>query len=80
MSDKFTSIRFNSVPVYATRGHVSYEDAVTEAKQHYQHQLTQADAVLSAIRRGEIQIYHQTGIFRVRNRIEITPGTILAAQ
>jgi hypothetical protein len=79
MTEKFTSIRIKGVSVYMARGYISYDDAIAEATRHYQHQLTKADAVLSAIRRREMQVYHQTGMYRARNRTEIMPENTPAA-
>jgi hypothetical protein len=72
MSEKFTSVRIGDAPAYATRGHVSYSDALAEARQYYESQLAQAASALAAIRHGNVRVFHQTGIYRVRNRKEIT--------
>jgi hypothetical protein len=72
MSERFTSIVISGAPGYAARGHVSRADVIAQARAHYERQLAIADMALTAIRKGEIRVYHQTGLYRVRNRREIT--------
>ena len=71
MSDKFTSVHITQSPGYAERGHVGYQEAIDAAKLHYESQLFQAERALAAIRAGNVRVFHQTGLYRVRNKKEI---------
>lgn len=68
MSDRFTSVQITGVPGYAARGHISYAEAIEQARRHYEYQLAQAEIALTNLRKGYVQVFQQTGLYRAHNR------------
>ncbi len=73
MAYKMTRVHIPLTPGYTARGHVTYQEAIDQAKLHYESQLFLAERALAAIRAGNVRVFHQTGIYRVHNRKEVSP-------
>jgi hypothetical protein len=77
MSEKMTRVHLLGVrPGYMVRGHVSYQEAITQATRYYVSQLEHATAALAALDSGRVEILHQTGIYRARNVRPVRPDTV----
>jgi len=54
-------------------GHVSYTEAVDRARAHYARQLADAQTALNRLRCGDVEVYHQRGIYVERDRVQVAP-------
>ena len=72
MADKFTSVRTASRHGLAVRGHVGRAEAIARTVAHYERQLREATEALADIRAGFVDVYHQTGLYRVHDKREVT--------
>lgn len=70
MSDKMTELVALGRGVLMDRGHVSRAEIEASARNWYRRQATEAAEVLAALDAGEFIVYHQRGVYRVRNRVE----------
>ena len=52
-------------PGLLLRGHVTWQEAVSEFERHLRQQLAMAQEGLAAIEAGTVQVRHQRGIYRV---------------
>jgi len=71
MADKFTSVRTASRHGLVARGHISRAEAIAQTIVHYERQLREATEALSDLKAGFVDVYHQTGLYRVRNKREV---------
>lgn len=73
MSDKTTAVRIPGCPGWLSYGHVSRAAALEDARRHYEREARTAAAALAALERGDATVYHQRGIHRARDRVEVKP-------
>ena len=52
-------------PGLALRGHVTWQEAVSEFERYLRQQLAAAQEGLAAIEAGTVEVRHQRGIYRV---------------
>jgi hypothetical protein len=71
MSEKMTRViapgQPSTRPGLMLRGHVTWEEAVSEFERYLRQQLTQAQEGLAAIEAGTVEVRHQRGMYRVTN-------------
>lgn len=72
MSEKYTSI---STPHggLGELGYITYEEAIEATRKYYQHQMTQADAVLDDLSAGRVTVEHHRGVYVRTNVKEVLP-------
>lgn len=52
-------------------GHISRSEAIQELQSFAEGQRDQAEATLACIAEGNVQVWHQRGIYLVRDRVEV---------
>jgi hypothetical protein len=77
MADARTVVEIPGSSGFAEWGYVTYSEAVEVARKYYEHTLGEAQAALAALDRGDVKVFHQRGITRARNRLEVArPETV----
>ena len=72
MSENTTVVRAAGRNALLVRGHVTRAEAIKQAREHWAQQAAEARAILEAISRGEVRVFHQEGVNVPRNRTEVT--------
>jgi hypothetical protein len=52
-------------------GHVPYGETVRRMRKFYEGELRKAEAILAAIDRGDVKVWHQLGPWAMKNRREV---------
>lgn len=59
---------------WAVHGHVPRGDALEVARMHFREQAREAADALTALEHGNARVFHQYGIVKARNRVELEPA------
>jgi hypothetical protein len=67
-----TSVEIPDVGGMLLVGHVSLDAALAEARTYYLAQQAEATLALRALERGNVHVFHQTGVHIAHRRREVT--------
>lgn len=73
-AEKVTRVRTESGAggIISHRGrHATHEEAIQEFRAYYVHQFDRAQRALRELERGEIRVFHERGIYSVRDSREV---------
>jgi hypothetical protein len=70
MSEKYTSVEpgVSGCGGYGIHGHADPSAALAEARRFYEWQREQAEQVLAAIDAGNVEVFHQRGVYAGHDR------------
>jgi hypothetical protein len=71
MSEPITYVEAGPIGFHE-RGHVGRDEVIATLKRYLEHELEEMTKGLAAIEAGEVRVFHQRGIYAVKDRREVT--------